>query len=82
MVVSYLDYSLTLKMEATYAYEMAVEFQRTTRPCIPEDRILSTYKASFLKCSGTGKFSLIVILQIYICGVLGFNLGRNNIYYH
>jgi hypothetical protein len=36
MLVSFLDYSSTLNMEATYSSEI-YEFQRTTRRYVPED---------------------------------------------
>jgi hypothetical protein len=37
MLVSYLPYSSILKMEATCSSKRSVDFQRTTRRCIPED---------------------------------------------
>jgi hypothetical protein len=40
MLVSCSAYSLTLKMEATHSSETSVEFQRTTRHYVPEDRTL------------------------------------------
>jgi hypothetical protein len=39
-LVSCLVYSSTLKMEATYSSKTSVDFQRTTRRYIPEDRTL------------------------------------------
>jgi hypothetical protein len=39
-LVSYLAYSLTLKMEATCSSETLVDFQRTSQHYIPEDRTL------------------------------------------
>jgi hypothetical protein len=39
-LVSSMGYSLALKMEATYSFEMPVVFQWTTRPYIPEDTTL------------------------------------------
>jgi hypothetical protein len=39
-LVSCLACSLALKMEVTYSSEMSVDFQRTTRRYIPEDRTL------------------------------------------
>jgi hypothetical protein len=40
MLVSFLAYSSTVNMEATCSSETSVEFQRTTRRYIPEDRDL------------------------------------------
>jgi hypothetical protein len=40
MLVTYLSYSSTLKMEGTYSSETSVEFQRTTWHYIPEDRTI------------------------------------------
>jgi hypothetical protein len=37
MLVSFLAYSSTLKMEVTYFSKISVDFQRTTRRYIPED---------------------------------------------
>jgi hypothetical protein len=37
---SCLAYSTTLKMEATCTSETSVDFERITRRCIPEDRIV------------------------------------------
>jgi hypothetical protein len=39
-LVSCLVYSSTLRMEATCSSEMSIDFKRTTRPYIPEDRSL------------------------------------------
>jgi hypothetical protein len=36
-LVSFMDYTSNLKMETTYFSETSVDFQRTTRCCIPED---------------------------------------------
>jgi hypothetical protein len=41
-LVSFPNYSSTLKMEVTYSPETSVDFQRTTRSYIPEDRTLRT----------------------------------------
>jgi hypothetical protein len=40
MLVSYLAYSSTLKMEAVCSSEMLVDFHQATWHYIPEDRIL------------------------------------------
>jgi hypothetical protein len=39
MLVPYLAYSLTLKMETTYFSETSVDFQQTTWLYVPEERI-------------------------------------------
>jgi hypothetical protein len=36
-------------MEATCTYETTVDFQRTTRPYIPEDRTLHNHRCENLK---------------------------------
>jgi hypothetical protein len=40
MLVSCLAYSSTLKIEVTCSYKMSVDFQRTTRCYVPQDRTL------------------------------------------
>jgi hypothetical protein len=40
MLVSYLAYSSTLKMETKYSSETSVDFQLTTRSYMPEERTL------------------------------------------
>jgi hypothetical protein len=40
MLVSYLAYSSTMKMEEIYSSETLVDFQRSTRHCIPENGTL------------------------------------------
>jgi hypothetical protein len=42
--VSSLAYSFTLKMEVSYSSETSVDFQRTIRHCIPEDRTLHNHR--------------------------------------
>jgi hypothetical protein len=44
ILVSYLVYSSTLKMESACPSETSVEFQRTTRRYIPEDRTLHNHR--------------------------------------
>jgi hypothetical protein len=39
----------TLKMEATFLSETSVDFQRSTRGYIPEDRTLNKYRSENLK---------------------------------
>jgi hypothetical protein len=48
-LVSCLACSSTLKMEVTCFSEMSVDFQRTTRRYIPEDRILYNHRCENLK---------------------------------
>jgi hypothetical protein len=36
-------------MMATYSTETSVDFQRNTRPYIPEDRTLHNYRCEYLK---------------------------------
>jgi hypothetical protein len=54
MLVSYLAYSSTLKMEGTCSSETSVGFQRTTWRDIPEDRALQNNSVSILTklCAG------------------------------
>jgi hypothetical protein len=40
MLISYLTYTSSLKMEATYSFGTSVDFQRTTRLSIAEDKTL------------------------------------------
>jgi hypothetical protein len=42
-LVSCLNFSSILKMEATFSSETSVEFQQTTRRYVPQDRALQTY---------------------------------------
>jgi hypothetical protein len=55
-----LAYSSTLKMEATFSCEKSVDFQRTTRHYIPEDRTLHNHRCKNLK-------SYIIYSFIYRC---------------
>jgi hypothetical protein len=48
VLVSYLAYSLTLKMEAISSSEPSVKFQRTMLRYIPEDRILHNHRCENL----------------------------------
>jgi hypothetical protein len=48
-LVSCLAYYSTLKMNETCSYEMLVDFQRTIRRCIPEDRTLQGHRCENLK---------------------------------
>jgi hypothetical protein len=43
MLVSCLAYSSTMKMEATYSSETSVDFQRTKRRYIPEDKTIQNF---------------------------------------
>jgi hypothetical protein len=49
MLVSCLAYSSTLKMEARCFSETSVDFQRTTRRYIPEDRTLHNHRCENLR---------------------------------
>jgi hypothetical protein len=48
-VMSYLAYSSTLKVEAICSPETSVEFQRTTRRYIPEERTINNHRCENLK---------------------------------
>jgi hypothetical protein len=48
-LVSCSDYSSTLKMEAVCSSETSVDFQRTTRRYIPQDRTLHNHRCENLK---------------------------------
>jgi hypothetical protein len=71
MLISYLAYSLILKMEVIYSSETLVNFQWTTQRYILEDKILLEPK-SLLLCS------LVPILRIVFYSpsilILSFNL--------
>jgi hypothetical protein len=49
MLVSWLTYSLTLKMEATCSSEMTVDFQRPTWHSVPQNRALRSHCCENLK---------------------------------
>jgi hypothetical protein len=57
--VSCLAYSSTLKMEATYSFEMSVDFQWTTLHYIPEDSTIHNYCCENLR-------SYILFLTVFI----------------
>lgn len=40
ILVSWLAYSFTVEVEATYSWKMSVDFQFTMQHCIPQDRTL------------------------------------------
>jgi hypothetical protein len=48
-LVSCLAYSSTLKVEATCSFETSVDFQKTTRPYIPEDGTIHNQRCENLK---------------------------------
>jgi streptogramin lyase len=53
-------------MEATYSTETSVDFQRTTRCCIPEDRTLHNHRCENLRSYVLDDFGrLWYISQIY-----------------
>jgi hypothetical protein len=47
MLVSYLAYSSSLKMETTCSSETSDDFQRTTQPYIPEDKAIHEYTPTY-----------------------------------
>jgi hypothetical protein len=49
MLISYVAYSSTLKMEAMCSSKMSVYFEWTTQQYIPEDRILHNHQCENLK---------------------------------
>jgi hypothetical protein len=49
LLPTYVDHSSTLKMEEKYSSEMSVDFQRTSRRCIPEDKTLHNHRCENLK---------------------------------
>jgi hypothetical protein len=49
LLVLFLVYFSTLKMEATFSFETSVEFKGTTRRYIPEDSTLHKYRCENLK---------------------------------
>jgi hypothetical protein len=49
ILVSFLAYSSTLKMEATCSSEMCVDYQQTTRRYVQEDRILHNHRCENVK---------------------------------
>jgi hypothetical protein len=59
ILVSFLAYYSTLKMEVTCSSETLIDFQRTTRPYIPEERTLHNHRCEELK-----SYKLCVDLQI------------------
>jgi hypothetical protein len=60
MLVSCLAYSSTVKIEATCSSETSVEFHRTTRRYIPEDRTLHNHCCEYLKSYNMFLISLSV----------------------
>jgi hypothetical protein len=48
-LISFLVYSSTLKMESIYSFETWLDFHRTTRNYISEDRIISNHRCENLK---------------------------------
>jgi hypothetical protein len=70
MLVSCLTYSSTVKMEATCYSETSVEFQRTTRPYVPEDRnvgeIIVSHILSLKQYSSMKSFVLVNPIHIRV----------------
>jgi hypothetical protein len=73
MLVSCLAYSLIIKMEAIYFSETSVNFDRTTRCDIPQDRTLFSLRSSLsareqashaFKSTGLSVFTSKTLLKI------------------
>jgi hypothetical protein len=62
-LVSWLTYFSTLRMEATCSSETSVDFQRTTRRYIPEDRTLHNHLYENLKSYLLNIFNSIIFLE-------------------
>jgi hypothetical protein len=59
MLVSCLVYSSTLKMDATGSSETSIDFHRSIRRYITEDRILRNHRCeNLISCTGNRRFSL------------------------
>jgi hypothetical protein len=80
-LVSCLTYCLILKLETTYSYEKSVDFQRTIRRHISEDRTF--IKLSFFvlySCVFFFFLSLMLALQLVI-GLLSSHLNKQKLNY-
>jgi hypothetical protein len=64
-LVSCLAYSSALKMEATCSSEAPVDFQWTTRRCIPEDRILQSEFCFENKDLGNNETSVLCLILLF-----------------
>jgi hypothetical protein len=49
ILVCYLTYSLTIKMETKYSSETSIEFHGTTRRCVPESRKINNIRSENVK---------------------------------
>jgi hypothetical protein len=61
--VSYLTYSSTLKIEATYSSETSVEFHRTTWRYIPQDRTVHNDRCGTIKTLNISFQNVIIALS-------------------
>jgi hypothetical protein len=62
-LISYLAYSLTLKMEATCSSKMSVDFEWTTQRYIPEDRTLHNHCCENLKSYNYNSVTKVMVRQ-------------------
>jgi hypothetical protein len=67
MLVSCSASSSTLKTEITYSSETSFDFQRTTRRCIPEDRIIHFHYCGDLKSKKNLTFLIKCSLRVSWC---------------
>jgi hypothetical protein len=65
-----LPHSLTLKVKVTCSSETSVDFQRTTRRCILEDRSIHNHRCENLKCY----LSAVVHKTYYLTWIKFFSL--------
>jgi hypothetical protein len=63
-LVSYLAYSSFLKMDAPCSSDASVNFQRTTRRCIPEDRSVCNHRWEDLKPYSLKLFSEYLLASL------------------
>jgi hypothetical protein len=77
MLVSCLDYSFTLKMEAICSFETSVDFQRSTLCYIAEDRSLHNHRSENLKSC-----KCIVVFACHTTQVQGCNPNLNQDHSH
>jgi hypothetical protein len=74
--VSCLTYSSTLKMEATCSSETSVDFQRTTRPYIPDNRTHHNHRCENLRSYKIHKY-VIVTVVLYGCKTSSLTLSED-----
>jgi hypothetical protein len=66
MLVSYFSYPSTLKIEAICSFETSLDFHRTTRHCIPEDRTLHSHRCDNLRSNDVIEKSDRMVQLCYI----------------